>query len=435
MGYTSVRAGADAIAAAERLIQHLPLEAGEARLELRQVRNQLRAAVEQIMGEGGLYAPDLAALALRQAEGDMAEAAFMLRAYRSTVPRIGYALPVRGDEMNVVRRISSAFRDIPGGQLLGRTRDYTQRLLDLENETAGETPSAPPASEAPPPAANGHASPDGPAAWTGYALKVSDTMRAMGLIPPLPTTPADPDAAGTDAAGPGPAPTEPDDITRHSMRFPVRRTAWLQALARAETGALVCLAYSAMRGYGGGDHGTIADLRVGDLPVRVTHPLTNQPLTIGAVRVTECEMTGRETPPKTAASNGHAKRAMYGLSYGLVFGQNERKAIAMSILDSSLMAGASGTGPTAPANDQEMVLSNTDGIESFGFVEHLKLPHFVTFGSGLQVTEQVNQAPVVKSANGNLANGHSPHEHTPNQDTPAAANAGDPANTRSGGGE
>jgi alpha-D-ribose 1-methylphosphonate 5-triphosphate synthase subunit PhnI len=33
-----------------------------------------------------------------------------------------------------------------------------------------------------------------------------------------------------------------------------------------------------------------------------------------------------------------------------------------------------------------MVLYNTDGIESFGFVEHLKLPHFVTFGSGLEVS-------------------------------------------------
>jgi alpha-D-ribose 1-methylphosphonate 5-triphosphate synthase subunit PhnI len=84
MGYTSVRAGADAIAAAARLMRELPMDNGEARLELRQIRHQLRAAVEQIIGEGSLYAPDLAALALRQAEGDMAEAAFMLRAYRST---------------------------------------------------------------------------------------------------------------------------------------------------------------------------------------------------------------------------------------------------------------------------------------------------------------------------------------------------------------
>jgi alpha-D-ribose 1-methylphosphonate 5-triphosphate synthase subunit PhnI len=365
MAYTSVTGGADAIAAAERLIQHLPLESGELLLELRQVRNQLRAAVDQVMGEGGLYAPDLAALAFRQAEGDMAEASFMVRAYRSTLPRLGYALPVSGNDMRVVRRISSTFRDVPGGQLLGRTRDYTQRLLDLDAETSDRHAAADPA------AANGHL-PNGVAetpaapAWDDHPMKVSDAMRAMGLIGQLPEPDGD---------------TEPADITRQSMRFPVSRSAWLQGLARAETGALVCLAYSSMRGYGGGAHGTIAELRVGEWPIRMTHPLTGQPLTIGHVRVTECEMTGGQK--QKDARPGDPR---YGLSYGLVFGQNERKAISMSLLDSSLMAGSTEEGNPAPANDQEMVLSNTDGIESFGFVEHLKLPHFVTFGSGLDVS-------------------------------------------------
>jgi alpha-D-ribose 1-methylphosphonate 5-triphosphate synthase subunit PhnI len=371
MAYTSVRGGAEAIAAAERLIAQLPTEPDEALLELRQVRNQLRAAVDQVMGEGGLYAPDLAALALRQAEGDMAEAAFMVRAYRSTLPRLGYTHPVRGDEMLAVRRISSTFRDVPGGQLLGRTRDYTQRLLDLAHQTSNGGVAAPSMS------LNGQTDragyqdgaaegPDLPH-WDGRVPKVSDAMRAMRLIEPLPSSTDD---------------TEPVDITRASMRFPVGRSAWLQAMARGETGALVCLAYSAMRGYGGGDHGTIADLRVGDLPVRLTHPLTGKPMTIGHIRVTEVEMTGRTRPRE-----GDGKRQPpYGLSYGLVFGQNERKAISMALLDSALMAGSSGEGNPAPANDQEMVLYHTDGIESFGFVEHLKLPHFVTFGSGLQVS-------------------------------------------------
>jgi alpha-D-ribose 1-methylphosphonate 5-triphosphate synthase subunit PhnI len=356
MAYTSVKGGADAIAAAERLIQELPLEPGEKLLELRQVRNQMRAAVDQAMGEGGLYAPDLAALAVKQAEGDMAEASFMVRAYRSTLPRLAYALPARGDEMIVSRRISSSFRDIPGGQLLGRTRDYTQRLLDLDRETSNAYASAEAIEEKPAP----EQVPD----WDGLLPKVSDAMRAMGLMKDFVVQEVD---------------GEIDDITRHSMRFPVSRPAWLQALARSETGAVVCLAYSSMRGYGGGDHGTIAELRVGDLPLKVTHPLTGKSLTIGHYRVTECEMTGKETPKEGST-------AKYGLSYGLVFGQNERKAIGMSLLDSALMIGASGEGNPAPANDQEMVLYNSDGVESFGFVEHLKLPHFVTFGSGLQIS-------------------------------------------------
>lgn len=358
MGYTSVKGGAEAIAAAERLIQHLEMDDGEQRLELRQIRNQLRAAVDQVMGEGGLYAPDLAALALKQAEGDMAEASFMVRSYRSTLPRIGYSLPIGGAGMWVERRISSTFRDVPGGQLLGRTRDYTQRLLDLDGDDE-------------PALAHQDAPSDDTPDWDPHPQKVSATMRAMGLMP--------------DRAANG-STTDPDDITRESMRFPVSRSAWLQALSRSETGALVALAYSSLRGYGASDHGTIAELRVGTVPLRFTHPCTGDALTVGGVRVTECEMTG---PQKARPGESRQGPPAYDLSYGMVFGQNERKAISMSILDSTLMAGARlrEEGNPAPANDQEMVLYSADGIESFGFVEHLKLPHFVTFGSGVAVGE------------------------------------------------
>ncbi|MGB3329231.1 MAG: carbon-phosphorus lyase complex subunit PhnI [Thermomicrobiales bacterium] len=393
MGYTSVTGGAEAIAAAERLIQQLPTDPDEPLLDLRQVKHQLCAAVDQVMGEGGLYAPDLAALAFRQAEGDMAEAAFMLRAYRSTLPRLGYALPVSGREMNVIRRISSTFRDIPDGQLLGRTRDYTQRLLDPDHAAhpGGPTPAFGPSANGAAPQTDAAPATD-PATWSGTAMKVSDAMRAMGLIDQLPVAPQ-PTAPGESAAIPD-APDAPDDITRHAMRFPVSRPAWLQGLARGETGALVCLAYSSLRGYGGGDHGTIAELRVGHLPLKMAHPLTGGAVTIGSCLVTECEMTGRQGGGDDATGQqGTSEKGAprYGLSYGLVFGQNERKAISMSLLDSSLMAGNNGGSNPAPANDQEMVLSNTDGIESFGFVEHLKLPHFVTFGAGLDVSSNLKQ--------------------------------------------
>lgn len=386
MAYTAVRGGADAIAAAEKLIQEPLIAAGERLLDLGQVERQLTAAVDKVMGEGGLYAPELAALAVKQVEGDLFEASFMLRAYRSTLPRFGYSLPAHGSQMRVMRRISSSFRDIPGGQLLGRTRDYTQRLLNIgelaqarnghngvhSNGSATETHAGEP---------NG----DGAGAPSHFP-KVADVMRAMGIM---------------NAAPDDDVQQEPDDITRDSMRFPVSRTAWLQALARGESGAMVCLAYSGMRGYGGGGHGTIAELRVGDLPLRVMHPLTGEPVTIGQYRVTEVEMTGQVKAPRSSGTTSGG----YGLSYGLVFGQHERKAIAMAQLDSSLQAKAPVEGDPAPSNDQEMVLYHIDGIESFGFVEHLKLPHFVTFGSGLQLKLERDDEQPAGSPNGAQAKG------------------------------
>src|SRR3954463_16087463 len=137
MGYSAVKGGLEAISAAEALVQHPLLAADEAPLDTRALEHQLNQSVDKIMSEGGLYAPELAALALKQAEGDLFEAAFLLRAYRSTLPRFGYSLAARGDQMRVVRRISSAFKDVPGGQLLRRPRDYTQRLLDFSLLAAG----------------------------------------------------------------------------------------------------------------------------------------------------------------------------------------------------------------------------------------------------------------------------------------------------------
>ncbi len=372
MGYSAVKGGADAIRAAEELIAHPLLDADEAPLDTRQLRHQLGLAADKVMGEGGLYAPELAALALKQAEGDLFEAAFLLRAYRSTLPRFGYALPAHGRAMRTVRRISSAFKDIPGGQLLGRTRDYTQRLLDFARLGRGLGSPAP---------TNGAAGPDLPTpnGERPELPKVSDVMRAMGLVPPLPER--------------APEAVDPPDITLESMRFPVPRPARLQALARGESGAMVCLAYSSLRGFGGkGDHGTVAELRVGDLPLRVVHPLTGRPVTVGWYRVTEAELVGQS---HDRAAPGRALPSCT-LSYGLVFGQHERKALAMAILDSTLQAAPAqpaGRGEAPPANDQEMVLSHIDGVESAGFVEHLKLPHYVTFGSSLQGMQELPEAP------------------------------------------
>src|SRR5258708_35882322 len=100
-------------------------------LGLDQIREQLGRAIDRVMGEGSLYDPDLAALAIKQAQGDLIEAAFLLRAYRTTLPRFAHSMPVDTAAMRAARRVSAIFKDLPGGQILGPTYDYTHRLLDF----------------------------------------------------------------------------------------------------------------------------------------------------------------------------------------------------------------------------------------------------------------------------------------------------------------
>lgn len=356
MGYVAVKGGMAAIEAAEELVQDRGTSPDAPVLTVRQILAQQRAIVDQAMGEGSLYAPELAALAVKQAEGDTMEAAFLLRAFRSTLPRIGDTLPADGGEMRIRRRVSSTFKEIPGGQVLGRTRDYTQRLLDFSLMDGSPTPPAPfPTGEG------------GARSMTAPMLpvppmfpKVSSWLRADGLLPPLPAM--SPDEA-------------PFDVTRHSLIHPFPRSARLQTMARGETGAMVGFAYASLRGRG--FHPIPGDLRVGELPFRITHPLTGRPVRVGAVTVTEVEMinkTGEQEHGKAGGMDG-----TFSLAYGLVFGQNERKAIAMSILDGLLMERST----RLPVHDPEFVLYHIDGIEAQGFVEHLKLPHYVTFQSSL----------------------------------------------------
>lgn len=355
MGYTAVKGGLDAILAAEALIARR-----DGRLTPAQVAGGARLLIDQVMGEGGLYAPELAALAIAQAEGDPIEAAFLLRAYRSTLPRLGYTLPADGRRMRVLRRISASFKEVPGGQVLGRTRDYTQRLLDVDaGPGAGaQWPVAGDESPLPPDAADSDP-PEFP--------RVTDELRAEGLVR-RPSSPA----------------AEPFDITRAALRFPAPRSARLQALARGETGFMVAVAYSAMRGFGAA-HPTPAELRHGELPVQVRHPLTGDAVSLGTISLTEVEMinhtSGGMGGPTivTGAGGDEAPAARFDLGYGVAFGQHERKALAMGMLDLSLSI----PGNSGPAADEEFVLYHCDALESSGFVEHVKLPHYVTFQSAL----------------------------------------------------
>lgn len=362
MGYVAVRGGAEAIAAAREFARYLRLRgvggpSGSSPLAAEQIRDQMRLAVDRVMSEGSLYAPLHAALALKQAEGDTFEAAFILRAFRSTQPRALIAETVRTDEMRVIRRISAAFKEVPGGQILGPTRDYAVRLLDFA--LAGEDQ----------PAIDDFLAKyrEGAAPASGEVPRlprVLDLLRAEGLVAePRRDAVGSPGTAGED---------EPFDVSRDALRFPAPRSARLQALARAETGGMMALAYSTMRGYGN-VHPVVGELRVGYVPLRVRLPGVAEARVAGEVLVTEAEVLS------TGFAAGGDGRAVFGAGYGLCFGQNEVKAISMAILDRAMDAER----PQAPAEDEEFVLLHTDGIESSGFTAHWKLPHYVTFQSHL----------------------------------------------------
>lgn len=359
MAYTAVRGGEGAIRAAEKL-EHAAADG--AGLTPESILKGMRYAVDSVMSEAGLYAPRLAARAVAQAQGDLAEAAFLLRAYRSTLPREGYTTPANTDCMRLVRRVSSAFKDVPGGQILGPTRDYSQRLLGLEREDGGDEDGA----------ASG-------AEGEGELPRITDALREAGLV-----ARRAPEESG-----------EPFDLTRDALTIPAPRSGRLQSLARGEAGAMTALAYSSLRGFGA-VHPTLAEFRVGYLPLVVEHPHTGEPVEIGEISCTEVEAVGREMgygggESTGASEDGEPEKAMT-LGYGLVFGRNERKGIAMAVLDAAIRAGSEREqGPAGPAEDEEFVLYHADGIEATGFVEHLKLPHYVTFQSSLDRLREVQR--------------------------------------------
>ena len=362
MGYVAVKGGQDAIEFANKLVDYFRWKGRTRPIELEQARTQMRLAVDRAMGEGALYAPELAALALLQVEGDSFEAAFHLRAYRATLERRYEAELIDTREMFVYRRISSTFRDIPGGQILGPTRDYSFRLLNpaLVSQTLGSIEKF----------LDEIRNEIDPAKLHEVRTykKVVDIFLKEGLM-----------ATG---ARPG-EDRRVFDVTREAIKFPVPRSAVLQMLARSETGALMCMAYSTMRGFGE-SHGTVGELRVGEVPVRVKDK-RGRIRCIGRIRVSEAEMVGgsgrgRRAGADASRNGKQAAQPRYSIGYGLCFGHNETKAICMGMVESALRS----PNPDNPANNQEFVLYHTEVIESYGFTNHLKLPHYVTFQAGLE---------------------------------------------------
>ena len=320
-------------------------------LSVAQIREQLALAVNRVMAEGSLHDPDLAALAIKQARGDLIEAIFLIRAYRTTLPRFGVSAPIRTAAMACDRRISATFKDLPGGQVLGPTFDYTHRLVDFKLAAEGDAPRAP----------TGAADP-------GDVPHVMDFLNREGLIEE-----ARPDD------------TPPPDLTREPLELPASRALRLQALARADEGFTLGLAYSTQRGYAR-NHPFVGELRIGAVAVEMEIPELGFAIEIGEITVTECETVNQFTGSKT-------EPPQFTRGYGLVFGQTERKAISMALVDRALRwkeLGEENEG--APAQDEEFVLSHADNIQATGFLEHIKLPHYVDFQSELELIRKVRGA-------------------------------------------
>jgi alpha-D-ribose 1-methylphosphonate 5-triphosphate synthase subunit PhnI len=363
VGYVAVRGGTEAIEASIERLKYERLR-GRKVLDVDSVKAGMRALVDQVMSEASLYDEEIAALSIKQAEGSPEEAVFLMRAFRSTLPRKHYSLAIETASMRVERRISASFKDVPGGQILGASCDYTHRLIDASLAWESEEEAA---------------------AWLGEYLerteialcgesvprllpKAIDYIRSLGLMEARPMNDA-----------------EPLDVTRKAIAFPTARSERLQVLSRGQTGAVTALGYAALRGYGASIHPTVGELRFGTVEVYVPSPLAaaeggsesarEEAYYVGRIRLTEAETLVPVHVSKGAGGHG----VSFELGYGASFGQNETKAIAMSILDQCLESGDK----RHPTQDEEFVLLHVDSVEATGFISHLKLPHYVTFQSRL----------------------------------------------------
>ena len=350
MAYVAVSGGKEAIEESIRLLDFY--RSGEEEdIAVEAIESQLSLLVDRVMGEAGLYARSYAALALRQCEGSVEEAVFLLRAYRSTLTRNYYTETVSSEDMRIVRRISAAFKDISGGQILGASYDYTHRLINFDgaSQSSAERRQALLA-----------ALEDQDPEEVAFCPRVSDALKKEGLIET---------SSKNDQS--------PHDVTMHMLEFPAARSARLQTLARADTGFISGLAYSALRGFGQ-VHPTVGELRSGYLELCVPYLFDEgESVYLGEILVTEVECFN---------AVDDTDQLKIAVGYGAVFGRSETKAIAMAVIDYEL----NGDG-TYPTQDEEFVLMHGDSLEMNGFISHLKLPHYVTFQSKLDAVRKTRR--------------------------------------------
>ncbi len=346
MSYVAIKGGSDAIRASIDYFNQTIEKASE--ISDAALYKGLIFACDRIMGEGALYSETMAAEAMRRSGGDLLEAAFYLRAHRSTCKRAKDALQLNTEDIRVVRRISSAFKDIEGGQILGPSCDYVIRLFShpRNREKMQDLLQGPKGNRVP---------------------SALSSLRKRDQVITLASKES-----------------KPFDVSRSFPLPPYPRSALMQVMARGETGAMLGFAYTSMRGYGD-VHPTIGDLRIGYATVQYTHPFTGKSVSIGEIRVTACEAIGSfNKDPK----DGKLRLAT---GFGFCIGCNETKAIAMSILDMAMHHPGYSVGGVDIAANPEIIIHHVDGIESMGFANHFKLPHYVTFQADLQVLQKAKE--------------------------------------------
>lgn len=344
MGYVAVKGGEKAIRNSKSYyFSMLPKDTDN-----KLVHDTFIYFIDKIMSEGSLYSESLAAEAAAKSGGEPLNAAFYLRAHRSTCRRAGECETITLENIRIIRKISSAFKDIPGGQILGPSSDYVLRLLTHDKDLSDENTEQ-----------------DYTVITERYQPSAVDVIRKWGVVKNISNSEK-----------------EPFDITRVNPQPPYRRSAAMQIMARGETGAMLAFAYTSMRGYGD-IHPTVGDLRLGYCDVVFTHPLTGKPVKIGEIRVTSCEMVSVTTDKGESGADS----LQYTVGYGFCFGFNETKAISMGILDNSMNSTSYSTGGVNISSEPELVLNHIDGIESYGFCNHYKLPHYVTFQADLNLVK------------------------------------------------
>lgn len=356
--YVAVKGGEAAILATHDLVaEQRRGDTAVPELSAAQIREQMSLACARVMNEGSLYDPDLAALGLKQSQGDAIEAAFLMRAYRTTLPRFGSSVPLDTAAMAIRRRVSATYKDLPGGQVLGPTYDYTHRLFDF-----GLMEGAEPPHRSPPPREGGEER----ESLDAHMPRVPDILGAEGLMEEEAPPEGDP---------------KPFDLTRDPVSFPADRDVRLQAMARGDEGFLLGLGYSVQRGFGG-SHPFVGEVRVGEVAVEFVPEELGFAVDLGDVTLTECQMVNqfggsKEVPPQ------------FTRGYGLAFGHAERKAMSMSLVDRALKGRDFGESANYPAQQDEFVLYHADNVEAAGFVEHLKLPHYVDFQGELELIRRI----------------------------------------------